>query len=134
MIKGGTIMASKYNCSNTEHYFIVKKIMTSNCRTGCSKCAIHTQRVKSGGDDNCSTYEMENPEACIKVMQGWANENLKLVTFKDKLLELFPNTKLSNSTGMSGFCVNAIMRSDTKPCNINNHMECVKCWTSEYVI
>ena len=90
----------------------------------CNECPLGGAHdcIALGGVDNFGTL-LET----IEVVEKWSEEHPRK-TYKDVLLERFPNAKMMKSGEIPFFCPDEL-GFDVKDCD--NLSNCVNCWNSE---
>ena len=104
-------------------YLKEKARMTNNCDT-CRNCPLDIE--KNEKNLTCVKLEGNDPVKAVEIVEKWAKEN-PVKTYKDVLLEKFPNTKLYYE-GYPKFCPSSIFnaKQDCPP------LDCKDCWNREY--
>ena len=100
----------------------------------CTICPLG--RVGTGKEMMCSNFQEAYPEQAVEIVEKWAKEN-PVKTYKDVLLEKFPNAPLNNMD-TPGCCPNSLFKIDKNGCpeislgNKQRAMTCKECWNREY--
>lgn len=110
------------DCSLTMNYIQELERMCNKFE-GCGGCPIHDK------SEGCTEWQANNPQQAIKIVQAWSDEHPreKVVTYLDKLLEVFPNIKFQSDGTPKGLCPTnlGLRRLDcSKPC--------IECWSQPY--
>lgn len=92
---------------------------------GCENCPID----KVSNSTDCGTWIVNNPQKAVEIVQAWSDEHPreKVVTYLDKLLEVFPNTHLHSDGTPKGDCPS---KFGLKTLNCSD--SCVACWNQPY--
>jgi len=118
-------MQTKIDCSIAENYIKEFKRMCESKKT-CGECKI---RGLSGSE--CRDRQSENTEQGIEIVQAWSDEHPiePVVTYLDKLKEVFPKVHLGSNETPSNFCPNDLGLEEIGGCSSG---ECIKCWSQPY--
>lgn len=104
--------------------------MDDGSADGCEKCI--------GGKINCTccAFEMseEDIDTIVKMVEEWSEEN-PIRTYKDVLLEKFPNAIMSNSYNCPRICLRDAFGYKHNPAGGDKSCRewtCEECWNREY--
>lgn len=101
-------------------YIREKKRMCKMCRR-CYGCNLKTAEL------NCVTYEAENPEKAVEIVEKWSVEN-SVHTYFDEFKKRFPKNTYKSFDEIR-CCVNDIFGTNYI-CDYDS--TCEKCWRLEY--
>ena len=100
-----------------------KSRLTQNCKIYCSACRLGPGH--NGRDINCTEFQHEYSEECVKIIERWSKDCPKQ-TYLSKLLEVFPGTVLDNDGTPVHICPSELGLKDLS-CN----GKCIGCWNQE---
>lgn len=122
------------DCNITKNYFNEKQRMTKKrklyagiykCELDCSDCPLSSLNNDANDKMTCGEFETLCPEQAIKVVQRWSDEHPQR-NYLSALLEIFPNTPLSDDGTPEIICPHHLGLKDVEDCEIDPN--CVECW------
>lgn len=100
-----------------------KSRLTQNCKIYCTTCRLGPRY--NGWDKNCTEFQQEYPEEYVKMIERWSKDCPKQ-TYLSKLLEVFPNTELSDDGTPLDICPSDLGLKD-----LICSEKCINCWNQE---
>lgn len=119
-------MRKKIDCSIAVNLIEEFERMCNTVPT-CIHCPMHKRKYKNIA---CYSWVFKNPQKAVEIVQKWSDEHPreKVVTYLDKLLEVFPNTTLNKTDGTPvGFCPENLGLKE-----IDCSKPCIECWSQPY--
>ena len=106
-------------------YLKEKSRMTNNCMIKCSECPLDSHN--NAKNKSCVNIEGKFPQEAIKIVQEWSEKH-PLKTRKDRLLEVFPKTKMNEFGLPNGICCLNLGYDDCE----EHRGDCISCWNEPY--
>lgn len=108
-------------------YLREKSRLTKDCGIFCVDCRLST--LQNEMRLTCTSFEMRHPEQAASIIEEWAKE-CPGRTFKDVLLEKFPNVLMYTNSDTPNACVKTLFGKVAIDCG---RMACADCWNQPYV-
>ena len=103
-----------------------KSRLTQNCKIYCTACRLGPRH--NGRDINCTEFQHEYPEECVKIIEQWSKDCPKK-TYLSKLLEIFPGTGLDDDGTPLSICPSDLGLKD-----LICSEKCINCWNQEWEV
>lgn len=125
-------MQTKIDCSIAENFLKERARMCESYGVHCNNCELHKEAAKH--HLKCYQLFKKAPQKDVEIVQAWSDEHPiePVVTYLDKLLEIFPSVKLNQKGVPRRFCPEALGLEELD-CSLTATSDiCKRCWSQPY--